>query len=292
MSEIGVSVLSDVACHLGEGPTYDPASGTLFWFDILDQKLHEMRWPDGGTISHDLPEMASAMAIVDERRQLLVTETGLHIRDAATGTLTLHLPIEAKNGATRSNDARVHPCGALWIGTMGKHAERGAGAIYWFFKGELRRLYQQISIPNSICFSPDGRTAYFADTKEGVIQRVDCDADTGLPLGEPRRFVEKPGGKGGFDGSIVDADGTLWNARWGAASLDAYSLEGERLRSIAMPARQVSCPAFVGPEAGRIAVTSAREGMDEAALQADPEAGRTFLADLPVRGRFEPRVKI
>src|SRR3546814_7772698 len=75
----------------------------------------------------------------------------------ASGRLSLHAALEADNLATRSNDGRVHPCGALWIGTMGKRAETGAGSLYWFFRGELRRLFSGISIINSIAFSPDGR---------------------------------------------------------------------------------------------------------------------------------------
>ena len=48
----------------------------------------------------------------------------------ADGRLTLQIPLEADNAATRSNDGRVHPCGALWIGTMGRKAEKGAGAAW------------------------------------------------------------------------------------------------------------------------------------------------------------------
>ena len=89
-----------------------------------------------------------------------------------TAVLTLHVALEADNAATRSNDGRVHPSGALWIGTMGRKAEKGAGAIYHFGGGELRRLYAGISIPNAICFSPDGATAYFTDTREAILYRV------------------------------------------------------------------------------------------------------------------------
>jgi sugar lactone lactonase len=39
-------------------------------------------------------------------------------------------------------------------------------------------------------------------------------------------------------------------------------------------------------------VTSAWEGYDEAARAAEPKAGWTFAIDLPVKGRFEPRVLI
>lgn len=292
MSENGVSVFCDIACHLGEGPTYDPASDTLYWFDILGKKLLEKKASGGDTHVHDLTEMASALAVIDDRRQLLMTETGLHVRDVTTGEMRLHTPIEADDPMTRSNDSRVHPCGAFWVGTMGKKAEPRAGAIYWFFKGEVRKLFPGISIPNSICFSPDGATAYYTDTKQNILFRTDCDPATGLPQGEPKVFFDQSGKQGGLDGSVVDMDGVLWNARWGAGCVDAYSPDGKRLRTISVPARQASCPAFLGKDAGKIAVTSAWEAMDEAARQADPDAGKTFLLDIPVRGRFEPRVLI
>ena len=91
---------------------------------------------------------------------------------------------------------------------------------------------------------------------------------------------------------MVDADGTLWNARWGGARVDAYTPDGRLLRSVGVPARQSSCPAFVGPNASRLAVTSAWKGMDAATRAADPEAGKTFLLDIELRGRFDPRVLI
>jgi sugar lactone lactonase len=287
-----VTILSDHACHLGEGPSYDPLRDRLFWFDIRECKLFEKGWPDGDTVIHDLPEMASAIAIVDDERQLLVTETGLWVRHEEDGRLERHIGIEADNPATRSNDARVHPCGAFWIGTMGKKAEAKAGAIYWYFGGELRLLYPGISIPNAICFSPDGATAYFTDTAKGILFRVDCDPHSGLPTGEPQVLVDRRGMEGGIDGAVVDADGNIWNARWGAGALDAYGPDGDLIRTVHIPARQTSCPAFVGPQADRLVVTSAWQDMDEAARQADPHAGKTFLVELAVKGRFDPRVAL
>lgn len=290
--DVGVSILSDHTCHLGEGPTYDPATDTLFWFDIVGKKLLEKRIGGGETIVRDLPEMMSALAVVNDGNQLLFGESGLSLRDVKTGAITPYLPVEADNPVTRSNDARVHPCGAFWIGTMGKKAERGAGSIYWFFKGEVRRLVSDISITNSICFSPDGTVAYYTDTMENLLYRIPCDPETGLPTGEKQLFFDHSGQPGGLDGSVVDAEGVLWNARWGAACLDAYSPDGRRIRTISLPTRQPSCPAFIGAAADRLAVTSAWEHMDEAARKADPQAGMTLLLDLPVKGRFEPRVLI
>ncbi|WP_292061056.1 SMP-30/gluconolactonase/LRE family protein [Mesorhizobium sp.] len=287
----GVSVFSDHICELGEGPSYDPGTDALFWFDIVNGKLLEK--PLAGALKvHDLGLMASAIAIIDDARQLIATEKGLYIRDVATGKLTLHTPIEADNPQTRSNDSRVHPCGAFWTGTMGKDEGKSAGAIYWFFKGELRRLFSDITVSNSICFSEDGAIAYYTDTATGLLMRVACDPATGLPAGEPKVFVDHRSSKGYVDGSVVDRDGVLWNAVWGGKAVKAYSPDGTLLREIQMPVTQPSCPAFVGAKADRLAVSSAWKGKDDKQRKLDPQAGMTFLLDIPVKGRFEPRVLI
>ena len=90
----------------------------------------------------------------------------------------------------------------------------------------------------------------------------------------------------------MDRDGVLWNACWGAGSVNAYAPDGTILRSIKVPASQSTCPAFVGPRADRIAVTSAWAGFDEDKRKREPDAGKTFLLDIHVNGRFEPRVAI
>jgi sugar lactone lactonase YvrE len=201
--------------------------------------------------------------------------------------------LEADNPATRSNDGRVHPSGALWIGTMGRKAEQGAGAIYHFGGGgELRRLYANVSIPNAICFSPDGATAYFTDTREAILYRVAVDPLNGLPTGEPAPLFDHRGGVGGLDGAVVDAEGLIWNARWGGSCVDAYSPEGDRVRTIRVPARQPSCPVFIGRSFDRLLVTTAWQGMDAAAKAADPHHGQTFILDVGARGRPEPRIRL
>jgi sugar lactone lactonase YvrE len=118
--------------------------------------------------------------------------------------------------------------------------------------------------------------------------RMPLDPKTGLPTGDTALFLRKDSGPGVPDGSIVDSDGNMWNARNAAGTVECYSPEGKRLNSLSLPAKKVTCPAFVGAGADRLLVTSAHERMDAAARQAEPLAGATFLLDQPVRGRFEP----
>jgi len=291
MEEVPTTVLCAERCQLGEGPTYDAATDTAWWFDIVGRRLFEAKLGTGQTTIHSLEVMGSALGRIDAHRQLVVADDGLYVRELSNGRMTLYRPLEADNAATRSNDARVHPSGTFWIGTMGREAERGLGAIYALHAGELSRLYENITIPNAICFSPDGTIGYFADTGKNVLFRVELDAATGLPRGSPAELITRRGG-GGIDGAVVDADGLIWNARWGGGCIDVYSPQGEHLRSLRVPARQSSCPAFVGPDLSRLLVTSAWQGMAEDAKRADPDHGRTFVLDVAGRGRPEPDVRL
>jgi len=291
MEQVPTSVLCDAHCHLGEGPTYDVATGTAWWFDIREGKLFEAQLGSGQLRVHALGRMASALGRIDAERQLIVAEDGLYIRTIADGALSLYRPLEADNPVTRSNDARVHPSGTFWIGTMGRRAERGAGAIYALHRGEIVLLFPNVSIPNAICFSPDGRIGYFADSAENVLYRVGLDPATGLPSGAPELLLRQRG-TGDIDGAVVDADGLIWNACWGGGCVDVYSPQGALLRSIAVPARQASCPAFVGADLSRLLVTSAWQDMDEAARSADPGHGQTFLLEVGAHGRAEPDVRL
>jgi sugar lactone lactonase YvrE len=291
MDQPKISIFYDVPCELGEGPGCDPLTSTVWWFDIVTGRLFEKPLAGGDARIHTLGQMASALAVIDEKRQLIATETGLFVRDRQTGHTTMHQPIEAANPATRSNDARVHPAGAFWIGTMGKKHEKGAGSIYWYRQGELRKLFSDISIPNSISFSPEGRIAYFADTAKNIIWRVATDPDTGLPIGEPVLFYQHRE-KGGVDGSVVDGDGNLWNACWGRSSIDVYHPSGRRIRSIEMPVRQPSCPAFVGEDSANLIITTAYQDMTDKMRQSDPDAGKVFLIETAGKGRLDPPVRL
>ena len=283
------SVFDATPCELGEGPTYDPDTQTAWWFDIVGKKLFEKPLAGDSVIVHDLPLMASALAVIDGDRHLLACEDGLYIRQPATGALSLLTPLEADNPVTRSNDSRVHPCGAFWVGTMGNDLEHRAGAIYHFHKGTIRRLYGDITVPNAICFSADGATGYFTDTPTGQVMRVALDPDTGLPTAEPTVFLdmgrEHPGHA---DGAVVDADGLFWNARWNGSCVSAFDPSGAPVDSIALPATQITCPAFV--DGDRMICTSAFAGLDDEAMAAQPQAGTTFLIEKPIKGRYEPKV--
>jgi sugar lactone lactonase YvrE len=284
-------VLTKDRMELGEGPTYDPISGALFWFDILGKSLCEFDVKAGGLKTHALPFLGSVLAVIDETRQLIASDQGLFLRDSVSGTLSSYAAIEDKP-QNRSNDGRVHPSGALWIGTMSRTAETGAGAIYHVAGTSVTKLFDAVSIPNGICFSPDGSVGYFNDSKVNHMMRVELDPATGRPVSEPTIVIDQSKRPGVIDGSVVDLEGTIWNANWDGGGVDRYGPDGSHIARYATPMRRPTCPAFFGDAFDRLAVTSCWEGLSDAERAADPIAGATFDLGVTVKGKAEPRFKL
>lgn len=270
-------------CALGEGPLWHPGRQQLFWFDILGRRL--LTREGGEEREWRFPECCSAAGWVDRDTLLIASETGLHRFDIASGKREPVLSLEADNAATRSNDGRADAFGGFWIGTMGKRAEPGAGAIYRFHGGRIERLYDRISIPNSICFAPDGRTAYFADTAIPKILRQRLD-ESGWPEGEPEIFADFSAEGLSPDGSVVDSEGALWNAQWGAGRVARYLPDGTLDQIIPVGGRHSSCPAFGGPDLDTLFVTTALQDIRN---PSDGD-GLVYSARVGVRGLPENRV--
>ncbi|MDF2234808.1 SMP-30/gluconolactonase/LRE family protein [Albimonas sp. CAU 1670] len=278
-------VFCDRPCELGEGPLWHPLRSQLFWFDILGRRL--LTRTEAGPQDWSFPEHVSAAGWIDADHLLIATETALRRFHIPSGEHEPIADLDHRDPATRSNDGRADPFGGFWIGTMGKGAEPGRGGIHRFHRGAVETLFPEITIPNAICFSPDGRLAYFADTPTRRILRVALDAE-GWPQGEPELFVDLAPEGLNPDGAVVDAEGALWNAQWGAGRVARYLPDGRFDRAVAVGGRHASCPAFGGEGLRTLFVTTAREGI------ADPDArqGLTYRADAGVAGRLEPPVKV
>jgi sugar lactone lactonase YvrE len=203
-----------------------------------------------------------------------------------TGETEFVCSLEADTPLTRSNDGRADPFGGFWIGTMGKNAEPKAGAIYRYFEGALRKVVSNITISNSICFSPDGAYAYYTDTVTDKIMRLELDED-GWPAGKAELFIKDANHP---DGSVVDADGNLWNAQWGSYRVACYSPQGVIQRYVEVGGLQSSCPAFGGPDGTTLFVTTAQQNIPDADLEKSDLHGHVFMIENVAKGQTEHRV--
>ncbi len=273
------------ACQLGEGPLWHPELKKLFWFDIMGRKL---LCDDGRDWQFD--EHVSAAGWLSDQQLLIASETALLQFDLASGRQTTICPLDADNSLTRSNDGRADPWGGFWIGTMGKNADPSMGAIYRYYRGELRKLYAPITISNSICFAPDASHAYFTDTATAQIMKVALRAADGWPDGDPALFLDLQADGLKPDGAVISADGTFVNAQWGAARVACYDAQGKLSQSFDLPTDHITCPAFGGPEMNLLFATSAKQGLSADQKAAQPDAGKTFVVETSLTGQKEHQV--
>lgn len=285
-------LLIDSKCELGEGPIWHAARQQLFFFDINEQSLFAASAEGEIEESWLFNETVTAAAIISDDALLLAGENGLMEFDLRVGGMNRIQDIERDNDKNRSNDCRVHPSGAFWIGTMVKEEGPKEGSVYHYRAGSLTRIIENVGIPNATCFSPDGRIAYFTDTPTQKILKCTTDPETGRPTGDWELFADVSGHRGFPDGAVVDSEGYLWNARWGGSCVVRHAPDGSIDRVIEVPVSQVTCPAFGGKDLKTLFITTAAKTLSVEQLAKEKVAGGVFAIDLDVPGLPEAIVKI
>jgi L-arabinonolactonase len=149
-------------------------------------------------------------------------------------------------------------------------------------------LLSGISCTNSLCWSPDGRTLYLTDMPTRRIDAFDYDLKNGVASNR-RVFTSLANEPGLADGSIIDADGYLWNAQWQGSKLVRYRPDGSVEREVRLPVSNPTCMAFGGPDLDLLFVTTAWFTLTPEQRTAEPFAGSLFAFRPGVRGRKETR---
>jgi L-arabinonolactonase len=289
----------DSRCTLGEGIIWSERRGALLWSDIQSSRLWQHSQCSNGVRAWALSDRLGALAECESGKLLLGFTKQLCIaalddeRQARMLDATPLVSVEAAQVSTRINDGRTDHVGNFVFGTLNEHPDqRAIGNFYQFsIQHGLRRLeLGSVVIPNSTCFSPDGRTMYFCDSLERRIMRCDYDADE-AKVANIREFVRFAGHQGLPDGSVVDADGCLWNAEWGAAMVRRYTPHARIDRQIEIPVKNPTCVAFGGSRLDELYVTSSRQQMSVEELERTPHAGGVYRVFPGVTGIPDQKFK-
>ena len=280
----------DTRHELGEGIIWDEETEQLIWFDINNHQLF-LGSPESRTYKQvQFDEPVAAGFLAPQSQLLVASASGLICYDRQTGSTAPYLAIEADKPATRSNDSRTGPANSIWFGTMGRKLEAGAGCVYHVRNRQITPLFPATSIPNATCFSQDGRLAYLADTPTRAIYKIALDEETGLPAGEKELFVDLAPEGLNPDGAVLDSAGRVWNAQWGAGRIACYDETGRFVEAVHLPASQITCPCFGGPDLKTLYATSAYEGLSASEMADQPEAGAVFAIEMDIAGLPERRL--
>jgi len=274
------------ANHLGEGLQWHAPSGRWWWTDIEGCSIHA--WTPGGGASLHVRLPARVGSFVHTRSGALILAMAkqvarLTLPDLRAIGVIEAVPeplvsLEAKLPENRANDGRCDRDGAFVFGTLHEVEPRqpiGGFYQYTIAHGLRRLALDGVAIANSICFSLDGRRMYYCDTPTRRIMVCDYDSASATVSGQ-RLFVQKEADQGYPDGSCIDAQGSLWNAEWGAGTVARYAQDGRSLGRYTVPVSNTTCPAFGGLASDQLMVTTAREGLSSADLMARPLSGSLF----------------
>lgn len=271
---------------LGESALWCERSQTFWMVDIRGPAVYKFVPATGDLKKFEMPDMTGMVALTEHD---LLAGIGRTVRrmDPESGELGETI-IEFDVGLddNRINDSKIGPDLALWCGTMSKTEDGPFGALHHYSAtGESKTLKDQITIPNALCFSTDGKTAYFADTAQGEILKTPVDANPS----SFSHFAAADVAPGYPDGSCMDAEGFIWNARYAGSCVVRINPQGKADRIIKLPVSQPTCCALGGKDMKTLFITSANQNLDDKARLAEPLSGDLFMIDVDVPGLPEPR---
>jgi sugar lactone lactonase YvrE len=289
-----VEHLLAVGNQIGEAPVWLPEEGRLYWVDTECSRAYSFRPADSETLVYEMPLPATRMLRRRGGGWVLVTKKGLAFWDQWSNRCEPIVDPVAGHPDLCLNDGAVDRSGAIVTGSMNfREHRRKDGRIYRLSPGlELSELDDEggegLSVANGLGFSLDGKTLYLSEQFAGRILAWDYDQAAGT-VSNRRIFAEVDPAKGLPDGLVVDAEGFVWNGRWGGSTIARYAPDGSLDREIGLPVEVGTCIGFGGDDMGDLYVTTAWYGLDAAGRRARPGSGDLFRLRPGARGLVEPR---
>ncbi|EIK93958.1 senescence marker protein-30 [Pseudomonas sp. M47T1] len=280
--------LNPLRYRLAEGAFWDAPTQALYWVDIAGFKA--CRLQDGELRHWQLSEPVSAFIPTQAGDALVTLASGVHRLDLDSPPhaprITLWCQADPVPG-NRANEARCDPQGRLWLGSMQNNLdaegadlplERRSGGLFRIDEqARVEALLEGQGIVNTLLWTADGTTLLSADTLDGVIYHYPLDAQ-GLP--GPRHVWAAQHPRGDPDGSAMDAQGFVWNARWGGHCLLRFAPDGSLDRVVELPVEHPTSCVFGGADLSRLYVTSSCQAGSD-----NPLDGAVLWADVGVAGQ-------
>jgi sugar lactone lactonase YvrE len=283
----------------GEGAVWHAGEGALYWVDINRYLIHRFD-PAGGSVrSWMFDEPVTATGLTTRDDTLIVAQGSKIILWQPANDARADFANPHRNWPReRFNDGRPDPAGNFWVGTMQNNVGGGGedvpltepiGRVFRIAPDGSSTVFKTgIGVSNTFAWSPDKRRFYNGDTIANTISVWDYDLRTG-EISNERPFLA------GFDrglpdGSAVDRDGFLWNARYDGGCVVRVAADGRIDRVIDLPVSAVTTCTFGGPGLRTLYITTGGGG--GAQVRGERFAGGLFALAVDTPGLPENRFRL
>ena len=252
--------------QLLEGPCWSVNSDALLYTDILVGAAFITGLDGQGARIYSSPCGEKVSSVFQLRNsEVLLTGEGRVLKVDRVSGREMSLAIPSEPPTNRCNDAKPDPFGNLWVGTMDDSESKRSGRLLSIDAGgEVHEIATGLGIPNTLAWDLDRERVYFGDSMDGCIYWAECQWIAGRArIGPASVFAARGAAPGVPDGSAIDAEGNIWNARWDGGCVAVFSPDGDCLDLVQVGARRPTSCAFVGPDLETLAVTTASVALDK-----------------------------
>ncbi len=273
-----MDIVSEHSCLLGEGPVWDTEKKLIYWIDILNGEIHEYDTVQKTRRTRHVHRVIGSFAICTDGNFIAALQNGFALIDREIGEIKMIGDPENTLPNNRFNDGKCDPAGRFWAGTMAFSEATGAGNLYALENNfTYSRKISNVSISNGLAWSLDHLTLYYVDTPTMEVVAYDYEETTGN-ISNKKSIVKIAGSDGHPDGMTIDNEGMLWIAHWDGWQVTRWDPKsGKKLYSIKVPVAQVTSCTFGGEYLQDLYITTAKTGLTEKELAAQPLAGCLFV---------------
>ena len=189
---------------LGESPFWHPQEQRLYWVDIPGRRIARLAvqglQAQGAVEYWPLTQEPGCIAPVHGGGLVMALRDGIYLAREWGGPLELLAAAPYDTRKQRFNDGKCDAQGRFWAGSLYEPKDKAMGVLYMLDGQGLHAMLggDKVGVvtANGLAWSPDGRTAYWADTAAHQVRAFDFDAASGQ-LTNPRVFYQatpKPAG--------------------------------------------------------------------------------------------------
>lgn len=270
---------------LGEGVVWVEREQSVCFVDIEGRKIYQYCMIHKQKKSWDTIKKPTFLFPTNRSVFLCGMEDGLYWFNPSRGCFTLWVPLAAQSSNNRINDGYIDVKGRLWFGSMDQEEKQFTGALYLleWHKDQpcILKMDEGYAVLNGPVIDEEKQILYCSHSNTHEI--FSFDIHNGKALVNKRLFIQEP--EGYPDGMALDSENNLWVCLYQGHKINAYSSEGQKIKSVDFPCPNLTKIAFGGMDKKIAFVTSARAKIPKSGLKNYPEAGALFTFNTNIAGK-------